>query len=70
MNLQIILKEIKGRAIQEVVSDLHGIVDRIRKEEISYQQGSVEITGDKHIIQAMMFDFAMNKTFKSIEANK
>jgi hypothetical protein len=73
MNLQIIQKEIKSQALQEVVKSLIGTVDEMKARTIDYQSANVEIVGCKHIIQSIALDWAYNgkiKTLKTITKEK
>ena len=60
MNISIIIKEIKSKALQEIAKDLNMIVEDVRNHNISYQQGNMEIVGRKHIIQSIALDWAFN----------
>lgn len=61
MNVDIIKKEVKSPALKSIVESLCTLVERVRKGEITYQQGSVEITGHKHVIQALALDWMFSR---------
>lgn len=67
MNIQIILKEVRSEALQEIIKTLNSTIERIQKEEIKYQQGNTEIVGCKHIIQSIALDWAFNGRKKVIK---
>lgn len=70
MNLQIIQKEIKSPALNEVIKSLVGTVDEMKSRTIDYQQANVEIVGCKHIIQSIALDWAYNGKIKTISKLK
>jgi len=56
-----ITNEIKSKSLKEIIKTLGEIVKRVQDGEITYQQGSVEITGCKHIIQSLALDWSFSK---------
>ena len=66
MDTAIIMAEITSPALKQVVKELISAVDRVSSGEIKYQQGSVEIVGCKHVIQALALDWAVSAQTKQI----
>jgi hypothetical protein len=64
MDIKKIQKEIKSNALKEIVEDLDEIVNKVRAQEISYQQGNMEIVGRKHVIQSIALDWTFSKKVK------
>lgn len=68
MNIQIISKEIKSSALNEIVKSLVETVERVKSHKIDQHQANVEIVGCKHIIQSIALDWAFNGKIKKLPA--
>jgi hypothetical protein len=66
MDIEVIKKEIKSPALRTIVQSLCTLIDRVKNGEITYQQGSTEIAGHKHVIQALALDWMFSKKTKSL----
>lgn len=60
MKVELVLKEMKSEACQEIVKELSRIIEKVQQKEIQYKQGMAEITGCKHIIQSIALDWTFN----------
>lgn len=67
MNLDIIQREIKSKALQEVVRSLTETVNGVKDKTIEHQQANVEIVGCKHIIQSIALDWMYGGRIKSLQ---
>jgi len=63
MDIDIIRNHVQNPILQQVVLNLDGIVDRVKEGTITFQQGSIEITGQKHIIQSVALNLAEQAFF-------
>ena len=61
MNIEIVNKEVKSKALQELSTELEDIFTQIKAKEISIKQGVAQITCVKHIIQVVSLDWQFNK---------
>lgn len=60
MNIKTVTDEISSPALKQIVAYLWDTVDSVRAGKISHQQATVEITGQKHIIQSIALDWLYN----------
>jgi hypothetical protein len=56
MNINKISKEMESDGLKEIVKGLGSVITRIKTKKIPLKQGFAEITGYKHIIQAVALD--------------
>jgi hypothetical protein len=66
MNVEVIKKEIKSPALKTIVESLCSLIERVKNGDITYQQGSAEIAGHKHIIQSLALDWMFSKKVKRL----